>query len=322
MILLRKYPVLLLLAAASLGACARTELAVSPAGGPVEVSLLAHMPQTKAVMQTDHSLTWEATDQIWVEGCLAPFSIRNFTPGSTQATFSGPAEQLPAYRAVFPYDETAKINASDRLVCVLPAVQHTTGEQMVPYPLAVARAQAAEPLQLSFQHLTTAVQFTLGSGMTGLKQISLRGNNGEDVAGTYLVEFDSNNAIASTSLSSPYQVISLQGNFEPGKTYVLNVLGEANFTGGLTLEADFEDGSYGSVSSPVPVQFVPGAWINLSNNLNISRIAGNGKVSSIEDWRALKPLADAGADLSRFCTGGEILLDCDLTLSDDDRLSP
>lgn len=286
---------------------------------PEETVFLAHTPVTKAIMQPDHSLLWQETDQIWVETCTGPFNTKDFSGSGTSAIFSGSlAEEHTSYRAVFPYTKTARINSKGTLDCAIPSVQQVSGTRVVTWPLAVAKSDG---MTLSFHHLTTAVLFTLGSGMSGVSQIVLRGNEGtEKVAGTYTVSFDDTGAITERTLSSTKPAVALQGSFEPDGTYCFNVSGEATFPSGMTLEVDFEDGQYGILTSSAPVTFSPGAYINLSNSLSVVKHPRPGKISSLADWQQMVSIASAGGDVSRFCTGGEILMDCDLTIAEADRL--
>ena len=305
-----------------MAACRQSEglESTAPMSGPVEKTFLAYTPDSKAIMQADHSLLWQESDQIWVEGCTGPFRIKDFTGEGTSASFSGSLEgELGSYRAVFPYQETARINSKGTLDCAIPSQQQAGGQRVVSWPLAVASSDGAT---LSFEHLTTAVLFTLAPSMTGVKQIALYGNQGsEKLAGTYTVTFDEGGAISSRSLSSAKPCISLEGDFEPGGTYCFNVSGEASFPEGMTLEVTFDDGYWGSVSSSAAVTFSPGAYINLSNSLSVTKHAPAGKISSLEDWLQMVVLASGGGDVSRYCTDGEILLDCDLTLDDGGRLT-
>ena len=229
-------------------------------------------------MQADHSLLWQESDQIWVEGCTGPFRIKDFTGEGTSASFSGSLEgELGSYRAVFPYTETARINSRGTLDCALPSLQTVSGSRVVTWPLAVACSNGES---LTFHHLTTAVLFTLDPSMTGVSQVVLRGNEGtEKLAGTYTIGFDSERSVENRALSSSKPAIAIQGSFEAGGTYCFNVSGEADFPSGMTIEVDFEDGQYGTLTSSVPVTFKPGAYINLSNNLAVAKKTPSGKIS-------------------------------------------
>ena len=305
----------------TMAACRQREglESTAPMSGPVEKTFLAYTPDSKAIMQTDHSLLWQESDQIWVEGCTGPFRIKDFTGEGTSASFSGSLEgELDSYRAVFPYTETARINSRETLDCALPSLQTVSGSRVVTWPLAVACSNGES---LTFHHLTTAVLFTLDHSMTGVSQVVLRGNEGtEKLAGTYTIGFDSEGLVVNRALSSSKPAIAIQGSFEAGGTYCFNVSGEADFPSGMTIEVDFENGQYGTLTSSVPVTFKPGAYINLSNNLEVEKKTPSGKISSLADWREMIVLAKAEADLSRYCTDGELYLDCDLTIAEEDRL--
>ena len=50
----------------TMAACRQREglESTAPMSGPVEKTFLAYTPDSKAIMQTDHSLLWQESDQI------------------------------------------------------------------------------------------------------------------------------------------------------------------------------------------------------------------------------------------------------------------
>ena len=288
--------------------CGRTELDTPPdtggdQPGKVPSSFTAFAPSGKAYIDSNLWLNWEDDDRIWVDGEEFTLSEKN----GSSAVFSGLVDpDREKNLAFFPYDELHSLSSTS---AILPTIQ-TARKGGCPWPLCYA---VSEGQTLHFRHLDAALQFTLGSDMGALEQVSLRGNNGEILSGRQKLSF-ADGILAGTMVDAPGKTIVLKGPFEAGATYCFNILGLGiTFTKGLTMDFRFSDGVSGSLSSDKKFTISAGDWMNLCDNVTRAEVTlGSGGIASLADWREFKAALEAGDDISAWCRGGEVFLKGDI----------
>ena len=288
--------------------CGRTELDTPPdtggdQPGKVPSSFTAFAPSGKAYIDSNLWLNWEDDDRIWVDGEEFTLSEKN----GSSAVFSGLVDpDREKNLAFFPYDELHSLSSTS---AILPTIQ-TARKGGCPWPLCYA---VSEGQTLHFRHLDAALQFTLGSDMGALEQVSLRGNNGEILSGRLKLSLV-DDSIAGTMVDAPGKTIVLKGPFEAGATYCFNILGLGiTFTKGLTMDFRFSDGVSGSLSSDKQFTISAGDWMNLCDNVTRAEVTlGTGGIASLADWKEFKAALEAGDDISAWCRGGEVFLKGDI----------
>ncbi|MBR0300038.1 MAG: hypothetical protein IJQ93_06965, partial [Bacteroidales bacterium] len=290
--------------------CGRTELDTPPdtggdQPGKVPSSFTAFAPSGKAYIDSNLRLNWEDDDRIWVDG--EKFTITEHY-GST-ATFTGLTDPSKnSHLAFFPYNEIYSVANSS---AVLPSIQ-SAKPGACPWPLCYA---VSEGKALYFKHLDAALRFSLGDDIDGLRNISLKGNNGETLSGRVLLAFpDGDGSRPSVSIDAPGKTVVLTGPFECGATYYINVLGlGTTFSSGLTMTFLFEDGVSCSLSNNRSVTIHAGGWLPLAEGITRAGLIEEGYgISSLDGWREFKTAYEAGSDISQWCRGGEVFLKDDI----------
>ena len=293
--------------ALSLGACTTLEEPEPLSQPGVEKTFRASTPSTRVLLDGERNALWEAGEDISVEG------VRFTQSGcsGSEARFSGIVpEAKDHYLALLPWSEGWSFGG--RSVSGTFPSRQTAHEGGLSYPLAYAWSEGDA---MSFHHLTTALQITLGTDMDNVSEITVRGNAGEMLSGDFILSLDEDGTVASFNAgSTTSNSVTLKGRLEAGKTYVISVLGLGQtFSGGLTLDVLFSDGTLASVSNPKSVRIERGRWINLSSDMNRSKLTPSDRgIASIADWRAFHAALDASAPIDEWVWGGEIHLLSDI----------
>ena len=180
-----KYLFLLQAAVLLTAACSKSAEEEFPGNkGSLEKAFRASMPSTKVDVDGSHRAIWEAGDDISVEG--ARFTLES--PGSESAVFRGTVtKDKDNYLAMLPWTDDYVFG--DRTVTVsgtLPNRQ-PANEGGCAWPLAYGWSEGSS---ISFRHLTTVLQLTLGDDMTDVREIVLRGNDGETLAGDFTLSVE------------------------------------------------------------------------------------------------------------------------------------
>lgn len=293
--------------ALSVGACTTLEEPDPFAGTGVEKTFRASTPATRVLLDGERNALWESGEDISVEGV-------RFTQtecSGTEARFSGIVPVAKDhYLALLPWSNAWTFG--DRSVSGTLPSRQTAHEGGLSYPLAFAWSEGET---LRFHHLTSALQITLGSDMDDVREITVRGNAEEILAGDFQLSLDEDGTVASFSGGSTgSRSVTLEGSLEAGKTYVVSVLGLGQtFSSGLTLEVLFSDGTLASVSNPKSVRLDRGHWINLSSGMTRSKLTPVDRgIGSLSDWRAFHAALDASSSIDEWCWGGEVRIRSDI----------
>jgi len=178
-----KYLFLLQAAVLLTAACGKSAEEEFPGNrGSLEKTFRASMPSTKVAVDGNHRAIWEAGDDISVEG--ARFTLES--PGSASAVFRGTvAEDKDNYLAMLPWTDDYVFG--DRTVSGTLPNRQPANEGGCAWPLAYGWSEGSS---ISFRHLTTVLQLTLGDDMTDVREIVLRGNDGETLAGDFTLSVE------------------------------------------------------------------------------------------------------------------------------------
>lgn len=273
------------------------------------------MPSTKVAVDGSHRAIWEAGDDISVEG--ARFTLES--PGSASAVFRGTVtKDKDNYLAMLPWTDDYVFG--DMTVSGTLPNRQPANEGGCAWPLAYARSEGSS---LHFHHLSCVLQFTLGADMTDVREVVLRGNATEVLAGDFSLSLTSGGAISSfSSGASTATSVSLYGTLEANKTYCFNVLGLGTaFSSGLTLEFLFEDGTSAYITKSDAITLNKGEWVNLSNGITKASLTPMSRgIASASDWAEFKTAYEASGSLDAWTWNGEVLLTDNITLAASDAL--
>lgn len=305
-----KYLFLLQAAVLLTAACGKSAEEEFPGNrGSLEKTFRASMPSTKVAVDGNHRAIWEAGDDISVEG--SRFTLES--PGSASAVFRGTVtEDKDNYLAMLPWTDAYVFG--ERIVSGTLPNRQPANEGGCAWPLAYGWSVGSS---ISFHHLTTVLQLSLGADMTDVREIVLRGNGGETLAGDFTLSVEMGGGISIyESGDCNYTSVALTGTLEANKTYCFNVLGlGTEFASGLTLEFLFADGTSAYRTKSDPITLNRGEWVNLSNGITKDSLTPMSKgIASTLDWENFKAEYDAMGILDPWMWNGEILLMDNITL--------
>lgn len=284
--------------------------------GSLEKIFRASIPFTKVLVDASQRAIWEAGDDISVEG--AHFTLES--PGAASAVFKGTvAEDKDNYLAMLPWTDAYIFG--DKTVSGSLPYRQIANEGGCAWPLAYGWSEGST---ITFHHLTNVLQLTLGADMTDVREIVLRGNEGEILAGDYSLTITPRGGVSTYNRGSyVYSSVALIGTLEANKTYCFNVLGlGTEFASGLTLEFLFADGTSAYITKSEPITLKKGEWVNLSDGITKSSLTSMSKgIASASDWNSFKTALEAGTSLDAWSWNGEILLKADIALSASDALN-
>lgn len=311
-----KYLFLLQAAVLLTAACGKSAEEEFPGNrGSLEKTFRASMPSTKVAVDGSHRAIWEAGDDISVEG--SRFTLES--PGSASAVFRGTVtEDKDNYLAMLPWTDDYVFG--DMTVSGTLPNRQPANEGGCSWPLAYAWSEGSS---LHFHHLSCVLQFTLGADMTDVREVVLRGNATEVLAGDFSLSLTSGGAISSfSSGASTATSVSLYGTLEANKTYCFNVLGLGTaFSSGLTLEFLFEDGTSAYITKSDAITLNKGEWVNLSNGITKASLTPMSRgIASASDWAEFKTAYEASGSLDAWTWNGEVLLTDNITLAASDAL--
>ena len=284
--------------------------------GSLEKIFRASIPFTKVLVDASQRAIWEAGDDISVEG--AHFTLES--PGAASAVFKGTvAEDKDNYLAMLPWTDAYVFG--DKTVSGTLPYRQIANEGGCAWPLAYGWSEGST---IAFHHLTNVLQLTLGADMTDVREIVLRGNEGEILAGDYSLTITPRGGVSTYYRGTyAYSSVALTGTLEANKTYCFNVLGlGTNFLSGLTLEFLFEDGTSASITKSDPITLNRGEWVNLSNGITKASLTPMSRgIASASDWAEFKDAYETLGSLDNWTWNGEILLKADITLEECHSLS-
>ena len=298
---------------AACGKCAEEEFPGNK--GSLEKTFRASMPSTKVAVDGSQRALWEDGDDISVEG--SRFTLES--PGYASAVFRGTVtKDKDNYLAMLPWTDDYVFG--ERSVSGTLPNRQPANEGGCAWPLAYGWSKGSS---ITFHHLTTVLQLKLGDDMTDVREIVLRGNGGETLAGDFNLSINAmgGGISAYESGDCKYTSVALTGTLEANKTYCFNVLGLGTKFAGLTLEFLFADGT-AYISRSDPITLNRGEWVNLSDGITKESLTSMSEgIASRSDWNSFKTALEAGTSLDAWSWNGEILLKADIVLSASDALN-
>lgn len=263
-------PLLVLLAA-----CQREGSPVTsemPVPQLVEHTLYASTPgedepatRTAVSALNDKKILWSAHERISIlsGGVNYLFQGDNDAPAATASfTGTGPAD-LGNYIALYPYNVSAAYSEG-YVSTTLPAFQlGKVGSFADTYMIT---ADDATGNSLSFKHLCSGLRFMVNTD--NIKAVSIRGNNGEKIAGDFRFRFASEDTpVAEAGTEECVTLKPSSGStFEIGTAYYIVILPTV-FTNGFTLTAD-NGSQVGELRFNSSVTFSVGKFKNITGNLD------------------------------------------------------
>lgn len=224
-------------------------------------------PATRTVVSAlnDKKILWSAQEQISIlsggGNCL--FQGNNDTPAATaNFTGMGPAD-LGNYIALYPYNASATYSEG-YVSTTLPAFQlGKAGSFADGYMIT---ADDATGNSLAFKHLCSGLRFMVNTD--NIKAVSIRGNNGEKIAGDFRFRFASEDTpVAEAGTEECVTLKPSSGStFEIGTAYYIVILPTV-FTNGFTLTAD-NGSQVGELRFDSEVTFSAGKFKNITGALN------------------------------------------------------
>ena len=202
---------------------------------------------TRTVREADGAVLWNPGDQISLfygsgtEGgsCFTaqntePARVAQFT--GTIGVITGGSEinfENTYFWAVYPYNAAASCDGNS-ITTVLPSSQVATADTFADdLFLTMGRSQG---LSIAFYNICGGVKFTVSE--EGIKRVTVKGNSGEQIAGTITVGFDENKLPKVTSIANGSDTIILNApageTFQVGKAYYF-VIVPTVFENGFTL---------------------------------------------------------------------------------------
>ena len=257
-------------------ACQRQEVPLPPTEEPgtdpvpllVEHTLYASTPgedapqtRTQVYVMNDKKILWTAHESISIlsGGGNYPFVGDNDLPAADASfTGEGPAD-LGNYIALYPYNASASYDGG-YVSTTLPSIQ--TGKAGTFADGYLITADDATGSSISFNHVCSGLRF--GVTRNDIKAVSIRGNNGEKIAGDFRFGFASEDTPSGTE-----QCVTLRAPgsyFETGTYYYIVILPTV-FSNGFTIIAD-TGSETGSLVFNSSVTFSPGIFRNITGFLN------------------------------------------------------
>lgn len=250
--MIRSRHIFLPVLALCLVACTKEES--REAGGLVKHTITAGIEGATKVQldpEADTKVLWtkEEDVDVWVGGTAYPFKGQN-AAAKASTTFEGTA---PAYLGtwVLVSPQGASTGKSgDVITATLPAVQTAVAGGFDPAAAIVAgRGTGAT---VTCKHLYSGIRFKLTE--SDIRSVSLRGNNGEKIAGEFSFSISSGSPVI-TGGSSETIVLNAPGGgtFATGTWYYILCL-PTTFPKGVTITAD-KGSSVSYVTTDGPVEF-------------------------------------------------------------------
>lgn len=255
-----------------LPACQREGSPVSPVPELVEHTLYASTPgeeapqtRTQISVLDDQIVLWTAHENISIlsGGGNYQFQGDNDAPAAAaNFTGTGPAN-LGSYIALYPYNASAIYDAG-YVSTTLPSVQ--LGKAGSFFDGYLVTADDATGNSISFNHLCSGLRFMVNRD--DITAVSIRGNNGEKIAGDFRFRFASEDTpVAEAGTEECVTLKPSSGStFETGKYYYIIILPTV-FSKGFTLMAD-NGSQVGELRFDSSVTFSVGKFKNVTGNLD------------------------------------------------------
>lgn len=199
----------------------REELTVPAGNSTVTASREGLDPATRTAVQPDgKSVWWSVGDRIMVfagEGSVGSVFESVETAASKTASFSGDIADASTYYGVYPADGNPSVGANGEITVSVPGVQNAAAGSFD--SAAFPTVAKSESLTMTFFNVAGGIKFALSE--EGVSEISIKGNGGEDIAGTATVSFE-NGIPALKGISDGVKEVCLKapgGEFAPGTFY-------------------------------------------------------------------------------------------------------
>ncbi len=224
-------------------------------------------PATRTVVSAlnEKKILWSAHERISIlsGGGNYLFQGDNDAPAATaNFTGTGPAD-LGNYIALYPYNASATYSEG-YVSTTLPVFQlGKAGSFADGYMIT---ADDATGNSLAFKHLCSGLRFMVNTD--NIKAVTIRGNNGEKIAGDFRFRFASEDTpVAEAGTEECVTLTPSSGStFEVGTAYYIVILPTV-FTNGFTLTAD-NGSQVGELRFDSEVTFTAGKFKNITGNLN------------------------------------------------------
>ena len=255
-------------------ACQREESPLPPAPGPqlVEHTLYASTPgedapETRTIVSpyNEKKILWSARESISIlcgEGNYT-FQGDNEAPAPTaNFTGMGPAD-LGSYIALYPYDFSATYAGGYVSTKLTPFQLGKDGSFRDGY---LVTADDATGNSISFNHVCSGLRFMVNAD--NIKAVSIRGNNGEKIAGDFRFRFTAEDTPVAEAGTEQFVTLSPSSGsaFEAGKYYYIIILPTV-FSKGFTITAD-NGSQIGELRFESSATFTAGKFKNVTGNLD------------------------------------------------------
>ena len=232
---------------------------------------------TKTERQPGGSVYWNPSDAVSVFFINGDNGGSKYVAQNTEAVataqFKGTIDVISGggegenhefwFWGVYPYSSENSCDGSS-ITTVIPKTQEGKAGTFADNTfVTMARSKG---LSLGFYNICTGVKFTLTRD--DIKEVRIRGNKGEDLAGKVNVEWDANGKPAITQYVDGAKEVAVTapggGTFATGTEYYL-VLAPTLFTEGFTMSLVTDDEKLGYFVHGNERQFNRGIFINISN---------------------------------------------------------
>ena len=223
-------------------------------------------PETQTIVSAtnDKKILWSAHERISILSGGGNYLFQgdnDAAAASALFTGEGPAN-LGSYTALYPYNLLATYSEG-YVSTTLPSFQLGKAGSFADGYLITA--DDATGNSISFNHLCSGLRFMVTRD--DITAVSIRGNNGEKIAGDFRFRFASENTPVAEAGSEECVTLRPSGGvFEPGKYYYIIIL-PTTFTRGFTLMADTGT-QVGELRFNSEVTLSPGVFKNVTGNLD------------------------------------------------------
>lgn len=209
----------------------------------------AQSQEVKSSLDEDgHSVVWGRSDKIsvWDGTRNNCFTVDASSIDGGSASFVGEVSGgATRFVALYPYSEDAVFEDLN-ITVLLPSNQKAIVGGYDPRCAFCAAVTEDETLQ--FHNLVSLFRITLSSEQTGVKKISVRGNNWEYIAGEFTAVMGRSGVKAILPNDSTADAVSVSGTLPAGKSFYLAVPGGITFSKGITVSLEFAGGLSASKS--------------------------------------------------------------------------
>lgn len=218
---------------------------------PMELSAMTEGSKTVLgeISAEGIAVNWLSADQISIfdnaEGANNQFTIKSLENGN--AVFSGevPADATEFY-ALYPH-RNSKFDKVNKVI----SSYLDPNQPAKPGSFATTYAHMAGVLQdntIEFKNLFNHIQFTIADDITDVKSITLMGNKGETLAGSYDVSFKTGEPVLKATSPEIYVTLKSSGEeaLKPG-VYYFSIF-PTNFESGFTVILSKTDGTQKAIS--------------------------------------------------------------------------